>query len=68
MVRLGFVQDAADRVFNGQGIDLIDEWLNLDNDGVKTLLRDVLKPSSGGQGDMISFNAVMNLHPTVFFV
>ena len=41
MVRLGFSQDAADKIFNGQGIGLIDEWLNLDDDYVKTLLRNV---------------------------
>ena len=29
LVQLGFRQGAADESFNGKGIDLIDEWLNL---------------------------------------
>ena len=43
MVQLGLSLDAAAEIFNGQGINLIDEWLNLnlDNNNVKTLLRNV---------------------------
>ena len=41
MVRLGFIQDAADEIFIVQGIHLIDEWLNLDDDDVKTLIKNV---------------------------
>ena len=43
MVRLGFSQDAAAKVFNEKVIDWIDEWLNLDDANVKTLLRNVPK-------------------------
>ena len=68
MVQLGFIQDAANEIFNGQGIDLIDEWLNLDNEDVKTLLWNVRKPVGGVQGEMISFKAEMKLHLTVSFV
>ena len=68
MMHLGFIQNTADNIFNGQGIDLIDEQLNLDNDDVKTLLRNVQKSSGGGQGEMIIFKVDMNLHLTVFFV
>ena len=57
MVQLGFSQDAADNIYNGKWIYLIDEWLNLDNDCVNTLLRNVQKPGGGGQGEMISFKA-----------
>ena len=41
MVRLGFSQDADDTILNGQGVDLIDEWLNLDDDNVKTVLQNI---------------------------
>ena len=43
MVQLGLILDAADEIFNGQGINLLDEWLNLnlDSKNVKTLLRNV---------------------------
>ena len=43
MVHIGLSLDAADEIFNGQGINLIDEWLNLnlDNNNVKTLLWNV---------------------------
>ena len=68
MVRLGFSQDAADKIFNGQGIGLIDEWLNLDDDYVKTLLRNVWKPGGDRQYEMINFKEDMNLHLTVLFV
>ena len=68
MVQLWFSQGAAEDIFNGQGIDSIDEWLNLDNDNVKILLQNVWKPGGGGQGEMISFKAEMSLHITVFFV
>ena len=65
---LWFSQDASGDIFNGQGVDTIYEWLNLDNDDVKSLFRNIQKPSGGGQGEMISFKAEMNLHLTVFFI
>ena len=68
MVRLGFSQDAANEIFNGQGLDLINEWLNLDNNNVKKLLQKVQKPGGGGHGEMISFKAEMNFHLDIFFV
>ena len=46
-VQLGFGQDADDKIFNGQGIELIDKWLNLDDDNVKTFLGNVRKPGGG---------------------
>ena len=57
MVRLGFSQDADDKILNGQGVDLIDEWLNLDDDNVNTVLQNVQKSGDGGQGEMISFRS-----------
>ena len=68
MVRLGFSQDADDKIFNGQGIDLIDEWLNLDDHYVKALIQNVRKPGGGGQGEIINFKVEMKLHLTVFLV
>ena len=67
-VRLRFSQDAADDIFNGKNIDLIDEWLNLEDENVKTLLHNVRKPGGDGQVEMINFKAEINLHLTVFFV
>ena len=55
MVRLGFIQDAADEIFIVQGIHLIDEWLNLDDDDVKTLIKNVWKPGDDGQGETMRF-------------
>ena len=55
MVRLGFIQDAADKIFIVQGIHLIDECLNLDDDDVKTLIKNVWKPGDDGQGETMSF-------------
>ena len=57
MVRFGFIQDVADEIFNGQGIEYIDEWLNQNGDDIKTLLQNVQKNGVGGQGDIISFKA-----------
>ena len=37
MVSLGFSLDAVGEIFNWQEIDLIDKWLDLENDNVKTL-------------------------------
>ena len=68
MLWLGFIQDAADKLFDGQEIDSIDEWLKLGYDNVNTLLWNVRKPGSGRQGEMISFKADINIHLTVFFV
>ena len=68
VVRLGFIQDADGDIFNGQGIELIDEWLNLEDDGVKTLLWNIRKHGGGGQGEIISFKAEINFHLTVFLV
>ena len=68
MVRLGFSQGESDKILNGQGVDQIDEWLNLDDDDVKSLLRNIQKPGRGGQGEMISFKVEINLHLTVFFI
>ena len=42
--------------------------MNLDDDNVNTLLRNVRKHNGGGHGEIISFKAEMNLHLTVFFV
>ena len=67
MLWLGFIQDAADKLFDGQEIDSIDEWLKLVYDNVNTLLWNVRKPGSGRQGEMISFKADINIHLTVFF-
>ena len=68
IVWCGFIQVASDKIFNWQVIDSIDEWLNLYNDYVNTLLRNVQKHGGGGQGGMISFKSEMNLRLTVFFV
>ena len=57
VVRLGFSNYAAVDIINGKGIDLIDEWLNLDDDNVKTVLQNVQKSGDGGQGEMISFRS-----------
>ena len=56
------------RLKDGQGVDLNNEWLNLDDDDVKTLLQNFQKPSGGEAGNMISFKAEMNLHLTIFLV
>ena len=68
MVQLGFIQDTDDDIFNGQGIDSIDEWLNMDDEYVKTFPRNVRKPGGGGQGEIIRLKAEMNLQLTVFFI
>ena len=68
VVRLGFSHDKADEIFNGKGIELIDKWLNLYTDDVKTLRWNVKIPGGGGHGEMISFKTEMNLHLTIFFV
>ena len=68
MVRLGFNQGVDYEIFTGKGIDLIDEWLNLENDDVNTLLRNVRKYGGVVQGEMISFKAEMNLRLSVFLV
>ena len=38
MVWIGFRKDASGYIFNGKGIELIDEWLSLDDDDVNMLL------------------------------
>ena len=68
MVRLGFSHDAADEIFNAKGIDLIYEQLNLDDENVKILLRNIRKTGGGGQCEMISFKAEINLYLNIFFV
>ena len=47
MLWLGFIQDAADKLFDRQEIESIDEWLKLGYDNVNTLLWNVQKPGSG---------------------
>ena len=68
MVRLGFNQGVDYEIFTGKGIDLIDEWLNLENYDVNTLLRNVRKYGGVVQGEMISFKVEMNLRLSVFLV
>ena len=68
VVRLGFSQDLAEKIFNGKYIESIDEWLNLDNDDVKKLPRNFQKPGGVGEGGIISFKAEMNPHLTVLFI
>ena len=68
MVRLGFIHNAADDIYNGQGINLINKWSNLDDDDVKTLLWNVQKLGSGRPCEMIRFKSKMNLHLTVLFI
>ena len=55
MLRLGISQYASDNIYNGQGNDFIDEWLNLEDDNVNTLRRNVRKPGGGKQGEIIIF-------------
>lgn len=68
MVRLGFNEAAADEIYGGQGIDSIEEWENFDEADVKSLCRTVRKPGGGGDGEMISYKAEMNLQLAVFFI
>ena len=68
IVRLGFSQDATADIFNGQGINLINEWSNLDDDNINTLLHNVRKPCGVRPGEMIIFKAEINLHLIFFFV
>ena len=65
---MGFSRTWLKIFFNEQGIDSIDEWLNLGDDNANTLLRNIKKPGGGGQGEMIRFKVKINLHLTVFFI
>ena len=67
MVQLGFIQDASDGIFDGQGIGLIDDWLKLGNDNFKTLLKNFQKPGGSGAGEVIISKAEMNIRLTFFF-
>ena len=68
MVRLEFTDATAGEISTGQGIDSIDEWAKFDADDVTSLLRTVRKLGGGGNGEMISYKAEMNLQAAVLFI
>ena len=68
MLRLVLYASAANEIYQRQGIESIDEWENFDKDDVFSLLRLVLKPGDGGNGEMVSFTAELNLQLAVFFI
>ena len=55
LVYLGLSASAANDVYQGQGIDSIDEWANFDKDDVVCLIHLVCKPGGGGNGKMDGF-------------
>ena len=68
LLRLVLYASTANEIYQRQGIESIEEWENFDKDDVFSLLRLVLKPGDGGNGEMVSFTAELNLQLAVFFI
>ena len=68
LVRLEFSASATNDIYQRQGIEFIDEWENFDKGDVFSLRRLVLQPGDGGNGEMVSFTAELNLQLAVFFI
>ena len=68
LVRLRLSASAENYIYQRQGIDSIYEWENFDKDDAIYLLRLVCKPGGGGNVEMFSFKAELNIQLAVFFI